>query len=655
MRILLSCLLLALPWLVSGQQQLDLRLDPAAGSLRLRQEIPWDGSPGLKVRLVSGLEVASAQADGGELAVVQRDGAWELAVPEGTGRLTLVVAGRPVGAGEADSPLGPERPMISPEGSFLAGGGWLAWPGPGGYRLTVTVPAGQRAVASGALQEESTGDAGYRASFQRTRPGGPPVVLAGPYTVAERLAGGGRIRSYFHPELADHSDAYLVAAAGYIRTFGERIGDYPFADFHMVSAPLPVGLGFENLTYISRRIVPLPYMRGRSLAHEILHNWWGNGVYVDYPRGNWAEGLTTYMADHALAEAEGPDAARRLRLEWLRDFAALPAQRDMPLRAFTSREHDAAHVVGYRKGAFVFHMLRRRLEEADFHAAMRHFWETHRFEVAGWEDLRVSAEAVVEQDLAAFFGQWLERAGAPALTLEAVSQTDLDGVHRLSLTLTQSEPAYRLRVPVAVETASGTEIFTADLRESRQSFQWRLQSPARRVAVDPDFQVFRRLDPLEAPPILRDVTLAARPTVVLADPDPAMQAPARALAARLLDGEPRWRRLAEADEGPLLLMGTDEALTEALPALGLSGPPAVVAGPTDARVWTERRADGAVALVVSVADRAALAALQGPLPHYGRRSYLAFEDGRAVLDGTWESDGGALRRRLAEAESANEP
>ena len=97
---------------------------------------------------------------------------------------------------------------------------------------------------------------------------------------------------------------------------------------------MPVGLGFPNLTYVGRRVLALPFLRGRSLAHEVLHNWWGNGVAIDYDGGNWAEGLTTFMADYALAEDRGKDAARHLRLGWLRDFAALPQDRDIHVTKF---------------------------------------------------------------------------------------------------------------------------------------------------------------------------------------------------------------------------------------------------------------------------------------------------------------------------------
>jgi hypothetical protein len=44
-------------------------------------------------------------------------------------------------------------------------------------------------------------------------------------------------------------------------------------------------------------VLRLPFIFSSSLPHEVLHNWWGNGVLIDDRFGNWAEGLTTYQSD----------------------------------------------------------------------------------------------------------------------------------------------------------------------------------------------------------------------------------------------------------------------------------------------------------------------------------------------------------------------
>jgi len=54
-----------------------------------------------------------------------------------------------------------------------------------------------------------------------------------------------------------------------------------------------------------------------------------------------------------------------------------------------------------------------------------------------------------------------------------------------------------------------------------------------------------------------------------------------------------------------------------------------------ARVWAAR-ASGGKRFVFVVADTpAALAAMQRALPHYGRRSWLVFQDDRVIAQGAW--------------------
>ena len=79
-----------------------------------------------------------------------------------------------------------------------------------------------------------------------------------------------------------------------------------------------------TLTYLGIDVLRLPFIRATSLGHEVLHNWWGNGVYPDWQSGNWSEGLTTFLADYAYKEEESEAAAREMRIGWLRDYAAVP-------------------------------------------------------------------------------------------------------------------------------------------------------------------------------------------------------------------------------------------------------------------------------------------------------------------------------------------
>ena len=471
----------------------------------------------------------------------------------------------------------------------------------------------------------------YSATFVADYPSEPPSVFLGPYEIAEQNVGGVRVRTYFHDDIATWAEHYIRASAGFITDFEKRIGPYPFADFHIVASPLPVGLGFPNLTYIGRMIVPLPFMRGRSLAHEVLHNWWGNGVAIDYARGNWAEGLTTYMADYALAEEQGPDAAREMRLRWLRDFAALPTARDMPVTAFTAKTHQAAQVIGYNKVAYVFHMLKRELGAETFSAGLRRFWRDRKFTVAAWRDLQAAFELASGRDLDWFFDQWLMRLGAPRVTLE--DARDEPG-ESLSITLRQASPAFALTVPIAIETEDTTHRRHVRFDRTEQRFVLRIPGRPRRVSVDPDFEIFRQLLPGESPPILRDVTLAQKATPIVLPSDPAFAAAAHALARRLLDPHaeiaPGGR--GSPPDGPAIVFGDAAQIAAYLRSAALQPPPKEVRGGT-AAAWVAR--GDPPLLLVRAATVDALRALMRPLPHYGNRSYIVFEGSRAIRKGVW--------------------
>jgi hypothetical protein len=540
-----------------------------------------------------------------------------------------------------------QGPFLGPEGGYLAAGsGWMPtveadW---GRYRLRATVDAGQRVVATGRLTDERSSGDRYSISVQGEGAPEPPSLFTGPYRVAERWVDGVRFRTYFHPGLEEFSDSYLRAAGAFVERYSRSIGTYPFSDFHVISAPIPVGLGFPNLSYVSRRIVPLPYMRGRSLAHEVLHNWWGNGVYVAHRSGNWAEGLTTYLADHALAEEQGADAARDMRLAWLRDYAALPAGRDRPLSRFVAKTHDASQVVGYNKAAFVFHMLRQAIGDRAFDAGLRRLWSSHRFRIASWDDLATAFGDAAHQDLGEFFRQWVEQDGAPEIRPGAADLTlGASGV-RLAFELLQDDRVYRLQVPVDIQLADRVARHRLQLDRAETRLILDLPDRPRTLSVDPDYDVFRRLLPGEASPILRDVTLAGAPTLIVVG-DPAFRRTAGSLANRLLD-QPASRIEAVSPAGlpgPALLIGPPVPLARLLRKLELPVPGEVAVPGTTARVWASATPTGVPVLAIEAEDEAALGALLGPLPHYGRQSWLAFQSDRAVEKGIWTGRESPLR------------
>ena len=512
------------------------------------------------------------------------------------------------------------------DSAFILGAlGWID--GAAAAPIHLTVPAGYRAVANRDLVSETVEAGRYTARFSGDAARGPVHVMAGPYDVGEAAGAGTRLRTYFAP--ADHaaqSEAYLAAAEDYIARYSERIGAYPYPDFFVVAAPVPVGLSFGNTTFVAERILGHDYMRGRSLAHEVLHAWWGGAVGIDAETGNWAEGLTTYQADHALAAETAPERARALRRGWLEALARADAGRR--LRDFRSPAHARDQAVGYGKAALVFHMLKAEIGAPAFEAGLRRVWAEHRGGRAAWDDLRRAFERAAGRELDWFFDQWLDRPGLPEVRLGTTEVTATDAGYATTVTLTQAAPAWRLRVPLRLETAAGTERHAVEMRGARTKVRLTTAAAPRALAVDPGFDVARHLLDGERPPTLRDALSAARVAVHpggAAVAEALIDAPVTRLGP---DGE------APADADAVVVAGAT-AEVAALRDRLLPGAPPEEARAGRARAWVERDAAGRAWLFASAARPETLPEALQALRYYGDASYVVVAAEGRPRSGRW--------------------
>ncbi|MGB0749530.1 MAG: M1 family metallopeptidase [Magnetospiraceae bacterium] len=632
----------------SVHYDLKIFLDPAARTLRVAADIMLDGEGATRFFLDPRFRIESAALGDEPIEWDLESDRYVSLSGEGPHHLVLGYAGT-LDPFPEEGRRNAAQPLAGPEGAYLPGfSGWFPRFGdiPYTYTLSVDVPAPYKAVAPGEIKSETDGKEIYAARFEVPEPSDHLVLMAGIWDIQEEKLEGLTLRTYFAPDLKGLSAPYLADVRRYITRYSEQIGPYPFAAFHVISAPLPVGLGYRNMTYIGERVLRLPFIRTSSLPHEVLHNWWGNGVYTDYQNGNWAEGLTTFMADYALARERGPVAGRTKRLEWLRDYAALPTERDTPARAFIAKSHGASQVIGYNKVAFIFHMLQRDLGETLFNQVIQKFWRDNKFKTAGWAELEQAVTEVSGLTLSEFFSQWLDRSGAPVLTLEAGSVLKLQGGQAVSLTVRQTSPLYRLSIPVRIDTIDGPEDHTLFLDTAQKTFTIPVAAAPLSVAVDPAFDLFRKLDAAEAPAILRDVTLASEVDVVIVVGDPALRGTAYALAGRMLDGQGTLvdPRFIQNSTAPLLVIGTYNAVNAVLVELQIRPPGEANGAGVTAAAWATRLDGNRPVLLVRAKNGAALQALLRPLPHYGRRGWVVFTGETAVDRGDWPMGNSPLKK-----------
>lgn len=537
----------------------------------------------------------------------------------------------------------PEQPIAevawSREAAYAVGAVWFPTDDVAirEHDVSVVVPVSDRIAATGLLISDTvTGDERL-ARYEFTGSSHDLGLFVGPYIVQETGHRDLRLRTYFEERNDELSSRYFEALAGYLDRYTDEVGQYPYDSFSVVSAPIPVGLGFAGLTYVSRDILGHPYMTGRSLAHEVLHSWWGNAVGVDYETGNWAEGLTTFQADYALAEDRGAEAARDMRIAWVRDLARLSDDRMLPLTAFRSSSHARDQSEGYGKAALIFHMLRDEIGEEPFGQGIRIFYAEKRNSIAGWDDLRDAFEEAAERDLGWFFAQWIERSGLPQIELVSADLAKAGNGSSVALTIRQEELAYRLRIPVIFEMMSGdVEKRIVEMDAGTTSVE--LALPGRPVAVrlDPDFDLARRPMEGELAPILRSIEGAGQIRAV----DVSELGEARAMIAGLLSPMTGGTELAWQEKMPVdapgsavLVVGRSKDVAASRPPEFGPMPEVIVAENT--RLWVERGADGRLWAFLSFADSQTLTEDLRGLRYYMGQSYVAFKQGKAVAAGVW--------------------
>ncbi len=543
--------------------------------------------------------------------------------------------------------------VLSGEGVYLAGNGfWYPTFNDElvSFELSIKQPAGWHVISQG---NGTSRDGSGRAHWSSGSAMDEIYIVGGPLTVYSESVGAAEALVYLREQEPGLAAKYLEATAQYMEMYRKLIGPYPYGKFALVENFWETGYGMPSFTLLGPRVIRFPFILHSSYPHEILHNWWGNSVFVDYATGNWCEGLTAYLADHLIKEqrAQGEE-YRRSTLQKYRDF--VKETRDFPLSEFRSRHSAATEAVGYGKTMMGFHELRRHLGDEAFQNALVQLYRRYKGRRASFRDLQTVFESASEKNLGWFFDQWTTRPGAPALVVEVegVTQTSDGFVIEGTLRQVQTGESFIVTVPVAVQTSGDVERTEVKLDAKETSFRIRTTGRPLALYVDSQFDVFRLLDPRETPPSIGQIFGAPEILAVL---------PARS-DAKLRDAYRRliedWQsdshtiRIVSDDEIEQLpknhsvwVLGKDNRFTADL-ALDVNGNELTLDGEalnlSDHSFVAVRRHPRADELAIGwlvVEPEAAFPGMGRKLPHYGKYSYLAFEGDEPtnIIKGQWSS------------------
>ncbi len=528
------------------------------------------------------------------------------------------------------------------------------------FSLTSSIPAHWTAIADGNPGEVESKGSQKIQKFANPYLSDGYVFMAAPYFIKSTKVEDIVVATYFFPEDSSLCDKYLTATADYIKMYQELIGPYPFTQFTVAENFFPTGYGMPGWTLLGQSVLKLPFIISSSLGHEVLHNWWGNSVYVDYERGNWCEAAAVYGADYRYKLMASEADAKGYRKDILKEYLSyVNSGNDFPLREFKSRSSAETRTIGYNKGMMLFHLIEQQIGTTAFFDAWRQIYRDYIGKAISWEEWIQAFQKSSGEDLSFIVPEWIDRAGAPEIGLEILSDKPTASGDKKSLTLelTQSGATpYHLSIPVVAEGAGTRESTVVLLSGESATAEFEVSSGATIVTVDPEFHLFRKLYPSEVEPIVSSVLGVEKKGFVSCSSESGSGEAFAAFASAVaedtvtvvtsdqISGLPTDRALVLFDPVtmPDYLAGF---VTLSKDSIMIDGKNYPMAGHTFVMAGQNWQGFEKYLVVLS-GDDPSLPRVGQLVPHYGKYSYLVFQGAKNIAKGQWPVTESPLRQFL---------
>lgn len=391
--------------------------------------------------------------------------------------------------------------VISDEGIYLTGGWYPLIEGGAYYHLRAILPKGYTAISEADEIKMKEIPQGKDYSFNFPYPVHGINFVAGNYKIVKETYKGIDIYGYFFPEDISLAKSYIEYTKKYLEKYQELLTPYPYKRFSVVENLLSTGYSMPTFTLLGQDVVKLPFIVKTSLGHEILHQWFGNYVYVDYEQGNWCEGLTTYLSDHLYKEQDGKGWLYRKKI--LTDYESyVSSEKEFSLRDFMGRVDFASKAIGYGKGAMIFHMLRNLVGEKTFYEALKYLIREKAFQEASWEDIKTVFERTSGKNLKWFFEQWVNRKGRISLNISDPRVVFSNGSNTVTFSIIQKGQPYRFHLPVKILSDEGDVKDTLSVEEQKETYEIPVQGNPIEIIFDGNYDVMRTLSDKEYPPVI---------------------------------------------------------------------------------------------------------------------------------------------------------
>jgi hypothetical protein len=387
-------------------------------------------------------------------------------------------------------------------------------------RLKIIVPPDYSSVSNGLILEKGTMNGIQQVTeidkmgssfsvFETKNPVKYLSFLVGKLTLIQEKANSFPLSTYISSDVRGLKKNFLEETQSILDFYESRFGPFPFESLRIIQRLWPTAGGHSPASFIvlnelprspdgslsgvlvpsSSSPVDLSQWREYFLAHEVAHQWWGQGVTGARYRDQWlSEGLAQYSAVLYLqSKHDGGTLSSILKKfsKWTEKKAEWGPITLGSRLSFV--DFEAYQAIVYNKASLVLNMLHDLLGADLFFAGLREFFNRHKYSAATTGQFKKVMEEISGRDLDDFFALWFDSHVLPEVRVTyMIHKEEVRDILRVKVDQVNDVFVFPLWLEWEEENGRALHREKMIIERKTQEFEIPLSGRAKKIRLNPD-------------------------------------------------------------------------------------------------------------------------------------------------------------------------
>jgi hypothetical protein len=381
-------------------------------------------------------------------------------------------------------------------------------------RIRIIIPPDYKCVSNGELIEsgklsdmervedlEKVGNSFY--IFETKNPIKYISFIVGKFSKEQESPSPIALQFFITPDVWGQRKTRLEETGEIIRFYESRFGPFPFEKLGIVQRVWPSSGGHSPASFIVLNELPrrgdrMIYVNVDSpvdlsrwgeyfLAHEISHQWWGQGVTWGTYHDQWlSEGLAEFSSVLYLRKKHGDGILSSIFKKFSQWTERKAKWGPILLGSrLCTLDFDAYQAIVYGKTSLVLNMLLDLLGENAFFNGLKDFFAAHKYGSARTRDFKRAMEKISGKDLEAFFKAWFSSHSLPDVKVSHSVEPEAEG-YLLKVIINQPQEVFMFPLWIEWKENGKTVREKVVVEGNHEVFSFRLKGKPGKVTVNPD-------------------------------------------------------------------------------------------------------------------------------------------------------------------------